>query len=362
VNDTLETERFATLAAVIGIVLVPVIFFVDLDTPLGYAGGMPYVVPIVLGLWAGRRTYTVLVAAAATALTVVGYLASDVPASVPWTVYLNRAVAIGGQWIAAFVVLHHVRTHAALQRSRARVRVQNRERQLLIEQLEAKNAELEQFTYTVSHDLKSPLVTIKGFLGLLDQDVTEGDLARFRDDLARIDAAADRMHQLLDELLELSRVGRIAAPAEDVALVDLAGEVVESLSGVIQDAGVEVVVARDLPVVRGDRTRLRQVLQNLVDNAIKFMGDQPSPRIEIGVRRHGVDAICFVRDNGPGIDPRYADKVFGLFERFDTDRPGTGIGLALVRRIVEVHGGRVWVESHGDGAGACFLFTIPLAG
>ena len=116
-----------------------------------------------------------------------------------------------------------------------------------------------------------------------------------------------------------------------------------------------------MPVVLGDRVRLLQVYQNLIGNAVKFMGDQAAPRVEIGLRQDGTETVFFVRDNGRGIDPEYHDKIFGLFERLNAQVPGTGIGLQLVKRIVEVHGGRVWVESEGQGKGSTFCFTLPLA-
>lgn len=233
------------------------------------------------------------------------------------------------------------------------------ERERLIEELEAKNTELEQFTYTVSHDLKSPLFTIKGFLGLLEQDVIRGDAERVKTEIEQINTAADKMQRLLDELLELSRIGRRTNPPEEMALADLAREAVELVAGQIAERGVEVEIDPALPVVVGDRVRLLQMVQNLVDNAVKFMGDQPQPCIEIGTRQDGDERICYVRDNGIGVEPRHHQKVFGLFERLNPRVEGTGIGLALARRIVEVHGGRIWVESEGKGHGATFCFTLP---
>jgi len=233
------------------------------------------------------------------------------------------------------------------------------ERERLIAELESKNAELERFTYTVSHDLRSPLVTISGFLGVLKQDAMAGNAEAMEEDVTFISKAAGKMEQLLDELLDLSRIGRRDNPAEEIALADLAQEVVSMTLGKLGDRGIRVEISADLPIVFGDRLRLWEVLQNLVDNAASFMGDQPRPRIEIGSRRDREETVCYIRDNGMGIDPAYHEKVFGLFDRLDPKGEGTGVGLAIVKRIVEVHGGRIWVESEGLGQGATFCFTIP---
>jgi PAS domain S-box-containing protein len=234
------------------------------------------------------------------------------------------------------------------------------EREKLIGELESKNAELERFTYTVSHDLKAPLVTIRGFLGFVEKDVTAGNVGRVKSDIARIVSATNKMHTLLDDLLELSRIGRMMNPSEAVSFEAIAREAVELVRGRIEARGVQVEIASGLPQVFGDRVRLIEVVQNLVDNAVRFMGPQPAPRIEIG--QCGMDAdgkpIFYVRDNGVGIEPPYHDKVFGLFNKLDPQTEGTGVGLALVKRIVEAHGGRIWVESEGAGKGAMFLFTL----
>ena len=237
--------------------------------------------------------------------------------------------------------------------------IQN-EHENLIAELERKNAELERFTYTVSHDLKSPLITIKGFLGFLRDDAKAGNLKRLESDIQRISDAADKMQRLLNDLLELSRIGRLVNESESIDLNKMISEVLELLHGRIHGGGIRVSVASDLPNVYGDRPRLFEVLQNLVDNAAKFMGDQPHPRIEIGRQGTAGDGnpILFVRDNGIGIDPKFKDRIFGLFDKLDPRTDGTGIGLALAKRIIEIHGGKIWVESE-PGKGATFYFTLP---
>jgi len=232
------------------------------------------------------------------------------------------------------------------------------ERRQKQKELQDKNAELERFTYTVSHDLKSPLITIKGFAGALLHDVIAGRYQRLESDLRRIADAADKMGGLLGNLLELSRIGRIMNPPSDVNLSELTQEVVGLLAGTITEHEVEVVIQPGLPMVYGDQRRLAQVLQNLIENAVKFMGNQTNPHIEIGTRKDHEEQVIYVQDNGIGVDPRYHKTVFGLFNKLDTGTHGTGIGLALVHRIVEIHGGRVWVESQGKGFGATFCFTL----
>ena len=232
------------------------------------------------------------------------------------------------------------------------------EREALIRELETRNAELERFTYTVSHDLKSPLITIRGFLGHIEQAAVDGDIEAVRSDMDRVYKSTAKMHQLLDDLLELSRIGRLAKPPEVVPFDAIVRDALDLTHGQLNSKKVMVEVEGRLPLVRVDRDRLVEVVQNLIDNATKFMGDQKEPRITIGVRQAAPGPAFFVRDNGDGIEPQHLERVFNLFDKLDPRSPGTGVGLALVKRIVEVHGGKVWVESLGKGQGSTFLFTL----
>ncbi len=236
---------------------------------------------------------------------------------------------------------------------------QENEREKLIIELEAKNTELERFTYTVSHDLKSPLITIGGFVGFLQKDALAGHLERVKVDVGYINDALTKMQRLLDELLELSRIGSHINPPEEVVFEEIACEAVKLVRGRIEARGVEVQIIPGLFTVYGDRTRLVEVLQNLVDNACKFMGGQAQPRIEIGARQSEEGLVFYVRDNGIGIAAQYQDQVFGLFNKLDSVSEGTGVGLTLVKRIIEMHGGEIWVESEGVGQGSTFCFTLP---
>ena len=169
------------------------------------------------------------------------------------------------------------------------------------------------------------------------------------------------MHRLLNELLELSRIGRIKKDSTLTPFEEVAREAAELVAGHTLARGITLQIEAGMPAVYGDRPRLVEVMQNLLDNAAKFMGTQELPLIEIGRLRDEVESgrsIFYVRDNGIGIAQEHFERVFGLFNKLDPRSEGTGIGLALVKRIVEVHGGRIWVESE-VGNGCTFLFTLP---
>ncbi|MEI2609750.1 MAG: PAS domain-containing sensor histidine kinase [Candidatus Promineifilaceae bacterium] len=260
----------------------------------------------------------------------------------------------------ARLVAHDTHTILALVRDITTRKQAERERERIIRELEDKNSELERFTYTVSHDLKTPLVTIRGFLGYIAQSAAAGDMNQFNTDLQRIKDATNRMHHLLGDLLELSRIGRVINKPEPISFNQLVHEALELVSGPIESNHIQVILHDNLPTVYGDHQRLVEVLQNLLDNATKFLCPHPQPYIEIGQAGYDADQkpILFVRDNGIGIAPEYHEQIFGLFNKLDPQTEGTGIGLALVKRIIEVHNGTIWIESQPQ-QGATFFFSLP---
>lgn len=226
--------------------------------------------------------------------------------------------------------------------------------------LQQKNTELERFVYTVSHDLKSPLVTITSFLGLLAQDLAANDGPEIEKDMNYLTTAAETMSKLIDELLLLSRAGRQLGPAVEISFQDLVRQTLDSLAGRFVDLDVEIKLADAADPLYGDPVRLGQVWSNLIENAVKYRGDSPLT-IRIGEDIQGRERVFFVGDNGVGIAPADQEKVFGLFEKLDRRSEGSGLGLALVKKIVESYQGRIWVESAGPGQGSCFRFTLPQA-
>jgi PAS domain S-box-containing protein len=233
------------------------------------------------------------------------------------------------------------------------------EREQLINDLSRSNQELEQFAYIASHDLQTPLRAITGFLDLLSRRY-KGKLDPQADEFISFAVeGAQRMHQLINDILAYSRVGTRGKPFEHLESREPLDRALGNLQTEIEEIGVEV-ISDWLPMVTGDRDQLAQLFQNLVGNAIKYRRTGEPPRIHIAAEERA-DAWEFrVHDNGIGIDPRYAERIFQIFQRLHTvgEYPGTGIGLAICKKIVERHGGRIWVESE-PGKGSTFFFTLP---
>jgi signal transduction histidine kinase/DNA-binding response OmpR family regulator len=234
------------------------------------------------------------------------------------------------------------------------------EKARLITELGTKNAEMERFTYTVSHDLRSPLITIQGFLGFLKKDIKQIDDNKSDTDIKMIENAVKKMDALLSNTLELSRIGRVTNPPEAVSYEEIVADSLAQLAEKIRSSGISVLVAKELPQVYVDRMRIMEVLVNLIENSIKYIGNKTDPKVEIGYDADKEKPVFFVRDNGIGIDSSQHEKVFELFYKLDKKSEGSGAGLAIVKRILEVHGGLVWIESE-EGEGCKICFTLPLA-
>jgi light-regulated signal transduction histidine kinase (bacteriophytochrome) len=268
---------------------------------------------------------------------------------------------------AILVTLHDVTAQRAAERAladaqheqrRLTVDLEERVRQRTV-QLQAAISELEAFSYSVSHDLRAPLRSIAGFSQALIEDAGPLLPPEARDDVNRIVAAARRMDHLINDLLTLSMVTRSDMTREAIDMSDLAHKIVAELADVSPGRTVTTTIAPNM-VAHGDPRLVRVVLENLLTNAWKFTSRREHASIEIGQRSGDSGGhVFFVRDNGVGFDPAYADKLFGPFQRLHdaTQFPGTGIGLATVRRIVLRHGGRVWAEGR-TAEGASFYFTL----
>lgn len=227
--------------------------------------------------------------------------------------------------------------------------------------LQLKNQEMEQFVYTVSHDLKSPLVTSSGFLGILKEDLAAGRYENASDSITRLERANSRMNQLIDDLLQLSRIGRIKIEDDKVDVAEMVGGIVENLDSQLRDRGVRISLQslqQARPIIVADSKRVYQAFDNLIVNAIKYGCSGNEAAIEVGAIDAGDEHHFYVKDNGRGIASEYHAKIFGLFQRLENDNRGTGVGLTIVSRIMQVHGGRVWVESTA-GHGATFWLAFP---
>lgn len=269
-------------------------------------------------------------------------------------------VAVSHEIIALSTTLSHL---AALAVKNAQLYHDDRNRAAELRRaqlaLQQKNQELEQLVYSVSHDLKSPLVTVKTFLNILRQDLLNRDQQQINEDLNYIDKAADKMQQLLDSLLQYSRISGENITAQTMLVSQLVDECLSALAGILQKHQVRVSTSELPQQLHGDSLHFERIWQNLIENAVKYGGNEAQFLIEIGAMQEGQDVVFYVRDNGMGIAPEHRERIFNLFSQLNAGSEGSGLGLALVKKIVSIYQGRIWVESAGDGKGSCFMFTLP---
>ena len=226
-----------------------------------------------------------------------------------------------------------------------------------MKELERSNVDLERFAYVVSHDLKEPLRMVASYMELLKRK-SYGRLES--EDREYIDFAVDgakRMNELINDLLDYSRINTRGSKFEPVDLNDAAAHVVNIMKFKIEDVSAKIVIPNRLPVVNGDAMQIEQVLQNLIENSLKFRSKSAVPVIEITAEESGSTVIIKVRDNGIGIEQKFQERIFEIFQRLHSreEYEGTGIGLAICKRIMERHGGKIWVESDGEGKGSVFV-------
>jgi PAS domain S-box-containing protein len=228
-----------------------------------------------------------------------------------------------------------------------------------IQRIQAANRELDNYTYIISHDLQEPLRSIDAFAKFLEQDYQETLSDQGKGYIQRIRANSARMQELIEDLLKISKIERVNNPQEEVASASLIDEVKARLDFTLGQRRARIEVRTPMPLIVCDRLRMLEVFQNLIVNAVKF-NDKPEPLVEIGCRRAGDDWEFYVRDNGPGIEERYFQKIFEIFQRLHRreDNDGVGAGLTIAKKIVEMHKGKIWVQSR-PGEGAVFYFTIP---
>ncbi len=221
------------------------------------------------------------------------------------------------------------------------------------------NEELEEFVFTVSHDLKSPIVTSRNYVGVMRRLVEKGEPERALEKLDVLERSIDSMKRLVDDLLDLSRVGRVETELELLDMNALLAGLRDQYKEALRASGATLQLAENLPAILGNRTRVLQVFDNLIGNALKYAWQDGRCHIDVSAERRDGGVEYCVRDEGPGIAPEFHERVFALFQRLDKDRHGTGVGLSIVEKVMRLRGGHVKIDSKGIGDGAKFLLWFP---
>jgi len=347
-----QSIRIARVPLWIPALLCFVVLLFDLSTPIGIATGIAYIPIIFCSLWFTRPYMAFVFAAITTALTMLGYFAAPPSDVEPWIIIANRALTTGALWFVATLVYLRRRSEVALQRYMA--------------ELERSNQELDDFAYIASHDLKEPLrglfnhasFLLEDYQDKLDQDGTRR--------LKRLSQLSQRMERLVNDLLYFSRLGRAELAIQATDLNGVIDEIRLMMEATLTERHARIIVPRSLPRIVCDKPRVTEVFRNLITKAVKY-NDKTKRFVEVGFREalNTSDGpewnVFYVKDNGIGIEAEFFGEIFRIFKRLnntpDGQEAGTGVGLTFVKKIVERHGGRIWLES-APGKGTTFYFNL----
>jgi signal transduction histidine kinase len=291
----------------------------------------------------------------------------DASASSMYVPMLSKEMIIGIMSVHGSGAKQYTETHLRLLESIGNLAAIALEKANLYEEtvqisleIQRRNKELDDFTYVVSHDLKEPLISIEGFGRILQIDYDDTILGEGKEYLDSIVGATTRMKGLIDDLLTLSRVSRPSEASKPVSIGKIVEDIKTDLEFTIRRKAVNLILAPDPPVIHANETQLKLVFRNLIGNAVKF-NNKPNPIVEVGFQNSDNNSYLFyVKDNGIGIPKEFHDKIFVIFQRLHRreDYEGSGAGLAIVKKIIEMHKGKIWIESE-EGSGSTFFFTIP---
>ncbi|MDW7772122.1 MAG: ATP-binding protein [Desulfobulbaceae bacterium] len=342
-NSKMAAKDLVLLSLII--LLTAIIFLVDLTTELGFAVGASYITIVLLARYLSTDRLLLVFAVACTALVILGYFLSP-SGNEPWKAVANRLISLYAIWATAIFSWYH--------------RKSRRKRELLISELELANKNLEGFSSAVSHDLRNPLQVIEGLADLLLRKHAGSLDTKGQELIHGIKNNCDNANRLINDFIAFSKTSSREIRKNRVDMVELAKTVYSELTPSAGGRDIRF-QCLEMPIAYGDKTMLHQVFKNLVANAIKFTRDRETALIEIGGTTAQDENVYYVKDNGTGFEMESADRLFVFFQRLHDPRQfeGTGLGLFIVKSVIEKHGGRVWAKGKPD-QGAVFYFALPI--